>query len=152
VNIDLAAQGGGYTPPSFDEALVADVMHPGVLTCPPETPLTTVARMMGRYRVHAIVVTDFEAEGEGERPWRVVSDLDMAGAAAAGEFSDMTAGGIAATEVVSVSSDESLREGARIMSEHEVAHLIVTDPGSSAPVGILSTLDLAGAVSVRSTA
>jgi CBS domain-containing protein len=132
--------------PTFDQARVADVMHPGVLTCPPDTPLTTVARMMGRYRVHAIVVTDLEAEGEGERPWRVVSDLDLAAAAAAGDFSEMSAAGVAATEVVTVPGNESLRQAARLMSEHAVSHLIVTSPRSSLPVGIVSTLDLAVAM------
>jgi CBS domain-containing protein len=133
--------------PSLEDASVTDAMHPGVLTCPPETPVPTVGRMMSRYRVHAIVVTDFEAEGEGERPWRVVADLDLARAAAAGGFAEMTAGGMAATEVVTIASDEPLREAARLMSEHEVAHLIVTAPGADAPVGIISTLDIAAAMS-----
>jgi CBS domain-containing protein len=135
-----------FEPASFEDAAVADAMHPGVLTCPPETPLPTVGRMMSRYSVHAIVVTDFEPEGEGERPWRVVADLDLARAGAAGGFSEMTAGGMAATEVVAIASDQPLREAARLMSEHEVAHLIVTAPDADAPVGILSTLDLAAAM------
>ena len=149
MNTDVITMQGPYQPKSFDDAQVHDVMHPGVLTCPPETPLTTVARMMARYRVHAIVVTDFEAEGEGEEPWRVVSDLDLAAAAAAGALPDMSAGGVAATEVVTVGSKESLREAARLMTEHSVSHLIVTAPGSGAPVGIVSTLDLAAAIPPR---
>lgn len=148
MKIDVTVE-GRYPPPSFDEAQVADVMHPGVLTCPPETPLTTVARMMARYRVHAIVVTDFEDEGEGEEPWRVVSDLDVAGAVAAGEFSEMSAGGVAGTEVVTIASDAPLREVARLMAEHGVAHLVVIAAESSGPVGIISTLDLAGALPPR---
>ena len=31
-------------------------MHPGMISCPPETSLRTVARMMATYRVHAIIV------------------------------------------------------------------------------------------------
>lgn len=143
---DAMAQEARYAVTDFDAARVADVMHPGVLTCPPETPLTVVGRMMSRYRVHAIVVTDFEAEGEGEQPWRVVSDLDVAAAISAGAFADMSAGGVAATEVVSIEGDEQLREAARLMCEHAVAHLIVTASGGSAPVGIISTLDLAAAM------
>lgn len=126
----------------IDDARVADAMHPGVLTCPPETPLATVARMMARYRVHAIVVTDFEGEGEGEEPWRVVSDLDLVKALATAGFSDVSAGGVAATEVVAVGDDAPLPEAARLMAEHEVAHLVVTG-ASGAPAGILSTFDLA---------
>jgi CBS domain-containing protein len=144
------AQEARYAAPEFDAMNVADAMHPGVLTCPPETSLTVVGRMMTRYRVHAIVVTDFEAEGEGEQPWRVVSDLDVAAAIAAGAFADMSASGVAATEVVSIEAGAPLREAARLMTEHGVAHLVVTSPAGGAPVGILSTLDLAGAMPGRS--
>ena len=35
---------------------VADVMHPGTIACPADTPLRSVARMMATYRVHAIIV------------------------------------------------------------------------------------------------
>jgi hypothetical protein len=34
----------------------ADAIHPGVISCPPDTPLRSVARMMSTYRVHAIIV------------------------------------------------------------------------------------------------
>src|SRR5439155_19416560 len=56
---------------------VGEAMNPGVLTCLPITPLRTVARMMARHRVHAIVVF-----GSDDRlhPWGVISDLDLVGA------------------------------------------------------------------------
>lgn len=129
---------------NYDETRVIDAMHPGVVTCPPETPLRVVARMMARYRIHAVVVTDYEeGEGEEEQPWRVVSSVDVAKTIALGRFDDATAGGAAAREVVSVGSDEPARQAARLMAEHDVAHLIVTSPDGSSPTGVISTLDLA---------
>lgn len=122
-------------------------MHPGVLTCPPETPIWTVARMMDSYSVHAIVVTGLDAEGESERPWGVVSGRDLARAAAEG-VEEATAGGIASTEVVTAAQDDPLRRVAQLMTEHEVEHVIVVDD-SDRPLGVVSTRDIAAAVSRR---
>ena len=40
------------------ELTVAHMMHVGVLTCPLETPLRDVARLMAEHRVHCIVTGD----------------------------------------------------------------------------------------------
>ncbi len=37
-----------------------------------------------------------------------------------------------------------LREAAQLMLRHGLAHVVVVDPQTQRPVGILSTLDLAG--------
>ena len=132
--------------PSFEEAQVADAMHPGVLTCPPETALRTAARMMAMYRVHAIVVTAADPEGDSpERPWAVLSDLDVAKAAALGH-EDATAGGMAQTELLTVGPAETMRRAAHLLSEHELSHLVVVDGGQ--PVGVLSTHDLAACLAM----
>jgi CBS domain-containing protein len=117
-------------------------MHAGVLTCPPETPLPTVARMMASYGVHAIVVTDLDPEGESdERPWGVVSGLDVVRAAALAS-EEPTAGGVAGTEVLTVGADESLARAAQLMGEHELTHVIAVE-SSGRPVGVVSTQDVA---------
>lgn len=133
----------------FHEATVADAMHPGVLTCPPETSLITVARMMATYGVHAIVVTVPDDEGESsERGWAVVSDLDVAKAASMGH-EDSTAGGMAQTKLVTVAPGETLQRAAQLLAEHEVSHLVVADTELDRPVGVISTLDIAAALAVR---
>jgi len=130
--------------PSFERGRVVDAMHPGVLTCPRETPLRTVARMMASYRVHCVVVLDQRTEADDMGSlWGVVSDLDLVGALAAGDVEDRTAGGTAATPVVMVSPDETLVRAAQLMTEHGTAHLVVVDRTSRLPLGVLSTLDLA---------
>ena len=119
-------------------------MHPGTVTCPPETPLRTVARMMARYSIHCVVVlADIdEADWEG-RLWGVVSDLDLVEAAAAADLDERTAGGTAASPLVTVPPEETLERAAQLMAEHETSHLVVVDPASDRPVGVLSTLDVA---------
>lgn len=131
------------TAPSLDQLLVADAMHPGVVTCPVETPLRDVAWMMSVYRIHAVVVY---GEPGDERPelWGVVSDLDLIEAASAGDFEDRTAAHTAATPILMVEPTDTLAHAAQIMAENEVAHLIVIERSSGRPIGMLSTLDVAG--------
>lgn len=130
------------TAPSLDQLGVMDAMHPGVVTCPPETPLRDVAWMMSVYRIHAVVVYGEPGKDSAEL-WGVVSDLDLVEAAAAGEIESRTAADIAATPLLLVEPTDTLTRAAQIMSEHEVAHLVVIEPSSGRPLGVLSTLDVA---------
>jgi CBS domain-containing protein len=119
-------------------------MRAGVLSCAPDTPLETVARMMASNHIHAVVVTAASEDGFS-RPWGIVTDLDLAKAAAASAL-DKSAGDMAVTEVLTIQPDEPLERAAQLMAEHEAAHLIVADPVLGQPVGVISTLDLAGVV------
>ena len=47
-----------------------------------------------------------------------------------------------------IAPEETVRRAAQLMAEHEVAHLVVVDSETSRPVGVISTLDVAKAVSV----
>ncbi len=120
---------------------VHDVMHTGILTTDPSTPLRVVARLMAAQRVHAVAVADPDY---ARRPWAIVTTLDVAAAAA--RASDDTAGQTAAgKEIVTVSSADGLDYAAGVMAERSVEHLIVIDPTTGHPAGILSSLDVAAA-------
>ena len=136
-------QSRARTAPSLDQLLVADAMHPGVVTCAVETPLRDVAWMMSVYRIHAVVVYGEPGEKTPEL-WGVVSDLDLVEAASADDFEDRTAGQTAATPILMVEPTDMLAHAAQIMAENEVAHLIVIERSSGRPIGMLSTLDVAG--------
>jgi signal-transduction protein with cAMP-binding, CBS, and nucleotidyltransferase domain len=124
---------------TLESVRVSEAMHHGVLSCGPETPLGEVAATMAAHRVHCIVVVAFP--GHAEPPhWSVVSDLDLV--AAAGR-DDLTAGEIAGTEALTVTPDATLAQASRLMTEHQVAHLVVVSRESGRPVGVLSTLDVA---------
>jgi len=75
--------------------------------------------------------------------WGTISDIDLARAASSGEEPD--AGAMAATPAVTVEATTSLAEAVGLMFEHGVTHLVVTD-GDARPIGVLSTLDVAGIV------
>jgi CBS domain-containing protein len=120
---------------------VGEAMHDGVIACERETPLDEVATTMARERVHCIVVES--GSGEGREPWGIVSDLDLVAAATVRELDEQTAGGTAATPILLVTPGETLERAAQLMTEHTVSHLVVVDPLTGRPVGVLSTLDLA---------
>jgi len=123
---------------------VGEVMRLGVVTCAPDTSLSEVARLMGAYRIHCVVVSGLSEDVHGTRlVWGVVSDLDLARALASGE--EATAGQVAATEPVTASPFDSLADVAQVMAEHEIAHLVVIDGADAEPMGMISTLDLARA-------
>ncbi|HEU0246757.1 MAG TPA: CBS domain-containing protein [Gaiellaceae bacterium] len=142
------------TPPpvvlTLDSARVEDVMRTGVYTCSFETPIATVARMMASHRVHCVVGLGDVTEDD-TRVWGLVSDADVV-AAAATDHVHRTAGGSAATQVVTIGPREGVRRAAELMSEHGLSHLLVVEPGSDRPVGVISTLDIAevlGGVATR---
>ena len=120
---------------------VHDVMHTGILTTDSSTPLRVVARLMAEQRVHVVAVGDGD---NARRPWGMVTTLDVAAAAAEG--SDLTAGQAAAgREIVTISSAEPLDYAAQIMASHQLTHLMVIDPTTGHPTGVLSSLDVAAA-------
>lgn len=132
--------------PSLGHATVADVMHHGVFSCPPDATLKDVAEAMAAAGVHAIVVEGVATDDErGERlVWGVASDLDVA-AAFSLDTDTVTAAELASTEPVTIRPRDSLTDAARVMTEHGVSHLIVTR-SDGAPTGVISTLDLARAL------
>jgi len=130
----------------FETATVGDAMSHGVISCPPETPLRVVARMMSTYGVHAIFVFEHANEDdEAPQLWAVVSDLDLV-AATRLDLDTLTAGASAVTPLVSVAADRSIAEAGALMSQYGIAHLAVTDPDSRRPIGVISTLDIARAL------
>jgi CBS domain-containing protein len=119
---------------------VADVMRPGVLSCPSDTLLREVARIMAVHRIHCVVVGDLRS---GERgAWGVLSDMDLARAVESAT-EDTTAGEIAATDPVSLPPTATFGDAARLMAEHDTAHVVVIDGRSGDPLGVVSTLDVA---------
>ncbi len=125
---------------------VIDVMHPGMISCPPETPLPTVARMMATYRVHAIVVHAHEDQTLEAGSWAVVNDADLVRAALDGELESSTAGQIASAPVLVIGTTDTLDQAMQLMVEHEASHLVVIERHARRPIGVVSTLDVARAV------
>ena len=122
---------------ALDRVRIGDCIHHGIFSCDPGASLAEVARIMTTRRVHALVVAD-----RSGKPSEIIADIDLIAAIAA---DSLRAEDVAGSQVVSASSNASLREAARLMSEHGVSHLIARDPASGQPVGVLSSTDILGA-------
>jgi CBS domain-containing protein len=135
---------GSYLLPHFDHATVGDAMHPGILSCEAESSLTDVARMMSTHHVHCIVVEGIApGAGEGGPVWGIISDLDLLRAGIGDDAPD-TAGELAQRQVVQVPTTSPLRAAAELMLSKETSHIVAFNPETNRPIGILSTLDVAG--------
>jgi CBS domain-containing protein len=133
--------------PPFEKATVLDAMRVGVISCSPDATLREIARVLATYRVNCVVIS----EVSGDRPWGIVTDIDLA-AAAHNELDKVTAREIWRGEPVTVSPEDELRRAARLMAERQVAHVVVVQPQTGQPVGVLSTLDVAGVIAWGGTA
>jgi CBS domain-containing protein len=139
----ISSPRGSYRAPGLEHALVEDVMRPGIISCGPDTDLTTVARTMAANHVHAVVVSGtYQTSHGGEHlSWGLVTALDLAAAALPG-VGELDAGALASSEIVTVDATEPLERAVQLMVEHQLTHLIVIS--RARPIGVLSTLDIAG--------
>ena len=133
-------QSGSYRIPSFQHARVGDAMRSGVISCPPDSSMREVARIMSTNHVHAVVVRGVAGGGA----WGVVTDRDLLKVAPRAE--DHDAGSSASEVLVTIAPEEPLEAACELMRAHSVSHVMVVDPRRNEPLGFLSTLDVAGIV------
>ena len=134
---------GSYLMPHFDHATVADAMHPGILSCEPDATLTELARMMSAHHVHCIMIRA-ATDSPTDEPtlWGIVSDLDVLRAGMRPDGPDTAAD--LGQPVIRVETTSPLRDAARLMLAKGAGHVVAVNPKTERPVGILSTLDIAG--------
>jgi CBS domain-containing protein len=158
-SIDVAAAVGGVpsrlAPPpwpaearpsptarTLSEVRVGDVMHAGLITCTPDAPLHTAARVMADHGVHCVVIAGIDRAG-GRDPhfcWGLITDIDLVRALHRGSGA-LAAGTIAATEPIALPEDESLDRAAALMVRHDTSHVVVVSR-AGLPSGMVSTLDV----------
>jgi CBS domain-containing protein len=134
---------GSYLMPSLQHATVSDAMHPGILSCEPDASLAEVAKMMVTFHVHCVAVVGISHEEPPCGVWSVISDLDLLRAGIRDPEAPI-ARAIAEQPLVTVEPSTPLREAGELMLSHGVTHLVVIEPGTQRPIGILSTADIAG--------
>ncbi|MGC2373384.1 MAG: CBS domain-containing protein [Solirubrobacteraceae bacterium] len=135
------------TPSTALTASVSTVMHNGVINIVPQTTLREAAAEMARHGVHCVVVEGLArgADRQEQLVWGLLSDLDLMKSVAAGH-TDVSAGEFAATEIVTVDPTDTIEHVVQLMAEHDCTHLVVVSPESQLPVGVVSSLDIAGAL------
>ena len=120
------------------EKFVRDIMHPGVITCKPDTLLKEVVRIISDTDVSAIIVVGTNGEAKG-----VISHIDLLRIYGR-NLLDVKAKEVMTSEVISVSPDASITEAIMVMLKRNIHRLIVAEetPEGRKPVGIISTTDV----------
>lgn len=132
--------------PPFAKASVADVMHRGVLSCPPDATLREVSEIMATHSVHCVVVDGVARDRDQERlVWRILDDLDLVRALARPDAEDLRAADIATGSGATLSPSTPLPETAVEMVAQGLTHMIVASERHGRPAGVVSALDLAAA-------
>ena len=126
----------------LSDTTVAQVMHPGVITCLPDTPLHELAGRMADMRIHCIAVSGVGTRPDGDEHlmWGLVSDMDVVHAAYRGTPGTL-AGELAATTPLALPEDATLERAASLMASHDAAHIVAVGR-SGLPSGVVSTLDV----------
>jgi CBS domain-containing protein len=99
---------------------------------------------MAAQGIECVVVTGDEADGS--TGWGVVSDLDLVAAASVRELDQQTAAVGATAPTVTIGPRDSIKHAGRLMVAHGVSYLVVVEPLSGRPVGVVTALDLARAL------
>lgn len=128
----------------MSEKLVRDWMHPGVITCRPDTSIQRVAETLDEKDISALVVVNENGDAVG-----VISRTDLVNARFIQPYlkhwPGMAAEHLMSKPVITVAPDESIAEAARMLHDRRIHRLVVMEErdGHRKPVGILSVTDLA---------
>ena len=116
---------------------IQEAMTPNPTTVEPSTTAEEAARTMKSEDIGSLPIV------EGDRLVGVVTDRDLTmRILAEGKAVDTTVGEIASKDVVTIDPQQSLEEAARLMAEHQVRRLPVTEEDGRL-VGILAQADVA---------
>ena len=128
---------------------VKDLMHKGLITCPPTTSLGQVATLLTDQHVHALIVTD-----QTDTPLGIISDFDLL----AGEWlsvdeeslntmRNMTARDLMTIPIETVDADTPAAEAAKRMADKNIQRMLVTEAGK--PVGIISISNFVASIAAQ---
>jgi CBS domain-containing protein len=127
---------------TLSDTTVAAVMHPGIVSRTPETPLQELAGTMADLRMHCIAVAGVGRRDDGGQHlvWGLVSDMDVVHAAHRHHL-DQPASDFASSAPLALPETAGLDRAARLMVDHGAAHIVVVGR-TGLPLGVVSTLDL----------
>jgi CBS domain-containing protein len=128
---------------------INDLMHRGLITCQPDTPLGRVAAMLDGYHVHALLVAE-----QPDAPLGILSDFDLL----AGEWLSvdeksletmrrLTARDLMTSPIETVEINTPVDETVKRMDEKDIHRLLVTENGR--PVGVISLSDFVAGIAAQ---
>ncbi len=127
------------TATGFENLAVSEAMLPGVVTCHPADPASRIAAAMV---IHDVRAVRLQVSGGAAR---FVTDLDVVRAALTLP-PETPARELASEYAATLTSDATVAEAIAKMSKQYADHVLVVDPESGEPTGILSSFDIAAAI------
>jgi CBS domain-containing protein len=120
---------------------VKDLMHKGIITCPPNASLGKVAAMLNQHHVHALIVAE-----SVDKPLGIISDFDLL----AGEWLSvdresldamrkMTARDLMTAPIESIESAAAVEDAAKKFLDKQIHRMLVVE--NSEAVGVISISD-----------
>lgn len=128
---------------------INDLMHRGLIICPPGASLGQVAALLDEHQVHALVVANHPS-----KPLGIISDFDIlvgewlsVDAESLDAMRDMTAHDLMTTPIETVESSTPVNEVAKRMHERDIHRLLVTE--NEKPVGVISISDFVAGIAAQ---
>jgi CBS domain-containing protein len=117
---------------------VKDLMHKGLIICPPNASLGQVAAMLTEHHIHALIVAE-----TADTPLGIISDIDLV----AGEWLSvdkasleamrkMTARDLMTFPIETIDAETPVEQAAKTMFAKQIHRMLVSEKGS--PVGVIS--------------
>jgi len=126
----------------FSETQVRDVMTRALISVDPSTTLNQISKMMEQGGMGSILV---KKDGV---PSGIITDRDFAiKIAAHGVSLDTSVEKITSFSLITINSNDSILEAAKVMSEKKIRKLVVTEEGKI--VGIITSTDLVNKIASR---
>lgn len=131
---------------------VKDLMHKGLITCPPDTSLGQVATLLTQHHIHAVIVT-----GQTGEPLGLISDFDLLAGEwlsvdeeSLGAMRRMTARDLMTSPIELIGAETSVQDAATRMIEKQVHRMLVKE--NDKPVGVISTSDFVASIAAQKQA
>lgn len=125
----------------MEDVFVGRIMSSPIHTVEQSTPVQTAARTMVQEDIGSLIVVDGDGGLEG-----ILTSTDFVAAAADGDApGDAVVSDYMTEEVVTTDANETIRDVADTMVEHQFHHVPVVDEGE--PIGMITTTDMTAYVS-----
>jgi CBS domain-containing protein len=131
---------------SLEATTVREVMHPGVVSRTPDTPIPELAGTMADLRMHCIAIAGVARRDDGDEHlfWGLLTDMDVVHAAHRRHLK-LPASDLAAGAPLALPESADLGRAARLLADHDATHLVVVGR-TGMPLGVVSSLDVLGIV------
>lgn len=128
---------------------VKELMHPGLILCPPDASLGQVATLLTQHHVHALIVAE-----TADKPLGIISDFDLL----AGEWLSvdgtsldsmrrLTARDLMTAPIEMIGADTSIEAVAQQMQAKQLHRMLVTESGAA--IGVISVSDFVADVAAQ---